>query len=508
MDIDALLKKKSWKGEEVGRALLYSLAADYGGGSTGLLAQGDLDIMVASLESERDKWDYTCCALLYKGLSAARNWADACLLQLNSGNMQCRMLLNSIETDQRLRIALCSIPALITDKQYNSHLKALKTDRAANTADHNQLLWAAFAFYSGQFARRKPDTPENIKTLLAELTALELNWLFAKDPWERDEADTETFNQRYPELYAALEQDLAAQPLPKPEEGSNPPRYTWERLAEAKIYLYPRMLREFGAHALIEGNDIRMPEDYYLRHKNFQHVRARNGLAVMRVQPVEDMGLSYIPAIRQADAVLGRQDELAYMLSDDNHLETVRVAREEFLWQNARWLLAFNKITGMIADIFKVPELRSMTIPEQDILGPCDAVQQQIKDIAEGFKDTERSASTKRWDFALVFPKYNADPLALHEGACKIVDENLRGAKKGKHFPADITIMIGDMGRPEIPLEPLPAPGPTPNRYKDLEPLAERLVDIKLKAAEIQALVMADMEQQALQTDIEEGENG
>lgn len=165
--IDSLLKKKSWTGVEVGKALVASIVHDIKHQSEPdykpLFSQSDFDKMESSLNTDRDYLAYGVYRDIYSGLIDAFNRGQAQHQQFYNGYYRYAMYLKDCATaEQTLRTAEL-IPYVMTQEQYNKLKEQRETTLRGLTVSFSGLF---FTLLSNII-----DSPENAPEIIR--TALE-----------------------------------------------------------------------------------------------------------------------------------------------------------------------------------------------------------------------------------------------------------------------------------------------------------------------------------------------
>lgn len=172
-NINTLLNKKKWRGEEVGQALIVNLVNDYKmratPGHPPLFSDTDLERMIASLESDRDIRAYRTYVNLYNGLVSQHNRNEAVRQQAQHGYYMLLMYVQGAEHARLAEQEIESLPVIMTEKQYKETIAKREAEKRAFTDSYHSLISHVLAYYLGECAGAKPKVPKPIKDALHAL---------------------------------------------------------------------------------------------------------------------------------------------------------------------------------------------------------------------------------------------------------------------------------------------------------------------------------------------------
>lgn len=172
-NINTLLNKKKWRGEEVGQALIVNLVNDYKmratPGHPPLFSEADLKRMTASLESDRDIKAYRTYANLYGGLVSQHNRNEAVRQQAQHGHYMLLMYVTNAEQARLAEQEIEGLPVIMTEKQYKETMAKREAQRRTCAESYPGLIFAALGYYLGEYAGAKPKVPKPIKDALQAL---------------------------------------------------------------------------------------------------------------------------------------------------------------------------------------------------------------------------------------------------------------------------------------------------------------------------------------------------
>lgn len=166
MNIKTILNKKTWRGDEVGKALIASLINDIvnaGKDWKPLFPQSEYNRMVDSLQTEVQIGKYLVYEKIYSSVMDYYNRNQAMIQQFWHGYYR---LLCSLEQIQQANSALKAIeqyPLIMTRQQYARLSEEVRKENAAQKMDFHGIM-----FHYLQFCLIHPDeTPDSILKALA-----------------------------------------------------------------------------------------------------------------------------------------------------------------------------------------------------------------------------------------------------------------------------------------------------------------------------------------------------
>lgn len=163
-NIDRLLAKKGWSGEEVGKALLASVIHDAKHlgepNHKPLFSQEDFNRMESSLKTEYDYTVYGIYRDLYSAIVDSYNSAQGMFQQFYNGYARYSNSLNEcIHADEALKHAEDGHPLILTQSQYNRYMKIARDQRAGIKESFISLLFSLL----GDFVADSSTAPEEIR---------------------------------------------------------------------------------------------------------------------------------------------------------------------------------------------------------------------------------------------------------------------------------------------------------------------------------------------------------
>lgn len=225
-NINSLLNKKKWKGEEIGKALILNLVNDFKHKSEPvhkpLFSQSDLDRMTASIESERDGKAYNAYINLYNGVLDGHNRSEANLQQAQNGYYRLLMYVTNAEQAENAKRVMEQFPVIMTEKQYKETVEKAENEKRAIEESYSGLFFHAIEYYTGQRSGAKPTVPKPIKEILARLkkepfTNAEIlgainreygeGYYSLPDGSRSDEMEIEEWQSRLSELWRSIHND-------------------------------------------------------------------------------------------------------------------------------------------------------------------------------------------------------------------------------------------------------------------------------------------------------------
>lgn len=152
-NINTLLNKKKWRGEEVGQALIVNLVNDYKmratPGHPPLFSEADLKRMTASLESDRDIKAYRTYANLYGGLVSQHNRNEAVRQQAQHGHYMLLMYVTNAEQARLAEQEIENLPVIMTEKQYREIIAKREAEKRAFRDSYHSLIFHVLGYLQG-----------------------------------------------------------------------------------------------------------------------------------------------------------------------------------------------------------------------------------------------------------------------------------------------------------------------------------------------------------------------
>ncbi len=165
-NIDSLLKKKGWSGDEVGKALIASTIHDVKHRGEPdfkpLFSQADFERMESSLNTDRDFTVYGVYRDIYSSLIDAYNRGQGLYQQFYNGySRYSNYMYLCQQADEALKRAE-SYPLIMTQSQYNRY-----KDKAQSQLEGLQESFSSLLFHIlGKFIEAPDEAPEGIRTAI------------------------------------------------------------------------------------------------------------------------------------------------------------------------------------------------------------------------------------------------------------------------------------------------------------------------------------------------------
>lgn len=173
LNIDRLLKKKKWKGEEVGKAVILGFVNDYENRAKQsyipLFTQEDLTKMLDGITDPREGRIYNDYINLYNGIVSEYNQSEAYNQQVQNGFYRVLTHVNEVRRAEDVKGVIESFPLIMTQKQYSKTREKAIARKEAFEVTYQDLIFDALSFYLGEGKGRKPRAPKPIKEALGAL---------------------------------------------------------------------------------------------------------------------------------------------------------------------------------------------------------------------------------------------------------------------------------------------------------------------------------------------------
>lgn len=164
--IDSLLKKKSWTGVEVGKALIASLLNDIKQQGqkkkTPLFSQSDFEKMESSLTSDRDYITYGVYRDLYSSIIDSFNRGQGLYQQFYNGFFRLFSELREVQTADNAQKANDNTPLIMTESQY----KRLEAEAVKTLREHKDSYYSLLFYILDCFLDAEDEAPEPIRTAI------------------------------------------------------------------------------------------------------------------------------------------------------------------------------------------------------------------------------------------------------------------------------------------------------------------------------------------------------
>jgi hypothetical protein len=185
-NIDKLLRKKGWTGEEVGKLLIASLLNDIkqqGQEDKELLfSQSDFEKMESTLTSDRDFLVYGVYRDLYSSIIDSFNRGQGLYQQFYNGFSQLLSEFREVQNADNAQASLDNTPLIMTESQYKRlEAKAVKTLR-----ENKESYYSLMFYILEKFLEAEDKAPEPIRKAL--------------EATKEEPATAKTFSRSYNEL--------------------------------------------------------------------------------------------------------------------------------------------------------------------------------------------------------------------------------------------------------------------------------------------------------------------
>lgn len=167
-NLKSLLNKKTWKGEEVGRAVLLNLFNDYAQADDPdhkpLFSLEDLRRMEASLVGKQNEIEaYNGYIGLYNGLAGESDRSEAIAQQAYNGYYRLlNFISNALQAERALKM-LQDFPLIVTEKQYNEAIAKVEATHREMKTSYIDIFFDALSYYLGEIEGAKPKVPKKLK---------------------------------------------------------------------------------------------------------------------------------------------------------------------------------------------------------------------------------------------------------------------------------------------------------------------------------------------------------
>lgn len=163
INVNKLLRKKSWTGKEVGKALLASFAQSVKDKDHPLFTEAEFSKMINSL-TPRQGAIYNVYYTIYSSLVSSHNAGQMMYQQFYNGYYRTALyIINCERADEAMR-ARDGAPLILTEKQYQDIKRAETEKRAKEPRDYRDVLINAVRY----FAQNMDKAPEPVKRALEE----------------------------------------------------------------------------------------------------------------------------------------------------------------------------------------------------------------------------------------------------------------------------------------------------------------------------------------------------
>lgn len=167
-NLKSLLNKKTWKGEEIGRAVLLNLFNDFAQADDPdhqpLFSLEDLRRMEASLVGKPKEIEaYNSYIGLYNGLAGESDRSEAIAQQAYNGYYRLLNFLNNALQAERALKMLQDFPLVMTKKQYEDALAKVEKKQRGYCSSYLDVFFDALTYYLGEIEGTKPKVPKKLK---------------------------------------------------------------------------------------------------------------------------------------------------------------------------------------------------------------------------------------------------------------------------------------------------------------------------------------------------------
>ena len=174
LDIKRILKKSSWKGEEIGKLLIHTLAdgfmANFNEKHKPAVTMEDIDTMRGSIKSPSEGRVYNEYHALHDMLLDLFNWNQATSQQIQHGYFRLWSFLQGALSAETIHQTMTrQIPLIMTEQQYNKHVIQKETELRAAKESYIELICFTASYYIDCLTNSPENVPSKIKAALEKL---------------------------------------------------------------------------------------------------------------------------------------------------------------------------------------------------------------------------------------------------------------------------------------------------------------------------------------------------
>ena len=174
MDIKRILKKSSWKGEEIGKLLIHTLADSFmenlNPKHKPAVKIEDINTMRDSIKSPSEGRIYNDYVALHDMLVEIFSWSEAQNQQVHQGFFRLwSYLQGAISAEYTYESLVNKMPLIMTEQQYTKRLTQKEMEKRAYYVDYANLILSAAGYYNEQIGENPKNVPAKIKAALKKL---------------------------------------------------------------------------------------------------------------------------------------------------------------------------------------------------------------------------------------------------------------------------------------------------------------------------------------------------
>ena len=164
--LNNLLKKKGWTGEEVGKLLIASMLNDIKqqgqADKEPLFSQSDFEKMESSLTSDRDYLTYGVYRDLYSSIIDSFNRGQGLYQQFYNGFSRLFSELRELENAEKAQAIIDATPLIMTESQY----KRLEAEAGEVLRGYKESYYSLLFYILEKFLDAGDEAPEPIRTAI------------------------------------------------------------------------------------------------------------------------------------------------------------------------------------------------------------------------------------------------------------------------------------------------------------------------------------------------------
>lgn len=472
ININALLKKKKWKGEEIGKALILNLVNDFKHKSEPnhkpLFSQSDLNRMTSSIETERDSKAYNAYINLYNGVIYEHNRAEANIQQAQNGYYRLLMYVSNAEKAENVKLIMKQFPLIMTEKQYKETVEKLEARRSAFEENYSGVFFHALQYYTDCYAGPKVKTPKPIKEALEALkqepfTNTEILNAIVREyelgdcdeplagitKWDviagdynmleyyqaiyvelegKEEYFFNLFIEDFPELSKLIKADIDAKL--KKIDYPNDCDLTWGKLADANIYAYPQFVNSKDRISLLEAE-----KDGARRERAMY-----SGVAILRNDCITESNTDDNGYYKEPySPLLSLLTDVDSLNADKNDRYYIEKSRDYLLIPALKEIAAYNALLEALADEYDVPELVEMKTSIYGILKQIEALNRLVSMLYESLSGSKEDIERKKRIVKDLFPHIDIGEIQPSSEDIKSVRKKLSDRKDASDLAQLIT---------------------------------------------------------------------
>jgi hypothetical protein len=174
MNIKQILKKNSWKGEEIGKILIHTLVDNFLSNlepkHKPAITMEDINTMRDSIKSPNERRIYNEYITLYNTLLDLFNMNETQAQQIHHGFFRLTTYIDgALAANSIHKATIREIPIIMTEQQYSSHISRKETELRAIGESYFALIYDAVGYYSKSFDDKPKGLPTKIKKAITVL---------------------------------------------------------------------------------------------------------------------------------------------------------------------------------------------------------------------------------------------------------------------------------------------------------------------------------------------------